>query len=200
MSFPGDYNLDNALCALRCCEAVGVDTKQAKEALTTFTGLPGRLEKIDVGQPFSVFIDFTVTPNAYKETLKTGKQIAGDHNRVLILAGSCGNRFEEKRPEIGKICSEYADVLVIASEETYTEPDEKVIDEICSGIPEGSTELHRIVDRREALAFILNEANEGDAVILCGLGGIATRMTIDGQIEWNEKKIAEEILRHRISS
>ena len=195
LSIPGEYNLDNALCALRCAEAIGVDLEKAKYALQSFKGLPGRLEQIDVGQPFSLFTDFTVTPNAYKETLKAGQEIAGDYNRLLVLAGSCGNRYEEKRPEIGSICAELADVLVLTSEETYTEPDEDIIADICTGIPDGSVELHQIIDRREALEFILKETKEGDVVILCGLGGIATRMTINGQIPWNEKEIVEGILR-----
>jgi len=114
---------------------------------------------------------------------------------VLILFGSCGNRMPEKRPMIGKICSTHADVLVVTSDETYGEPHEKIMDEIWSGIDQTKAVAFKVPDRREAIEFILAQAQEGDIVLLAGMAGVTTMMTERGQIPWDEAAIAREILR-----
>jgi UDP-N-acetylmuramoyl-L-alanyl-D-glutamate--2,6-diaminopimelate ligase len=114
---------------------------------------------------------------------------------LLVLTGSCGDRMREKRPEIGKIVSEYADVTVVTNEDPYTEDPEKIINEVWRGIDQSKTKAHRIVDRKEAIMFLLKEAKPGDIVLLCGKGSDTTMWTREGQIPWNEREIVREILR-----
>ena len=101
----------------------------------------------------------------------------------------------EKRPLIGKICSDHADVLVVTSDETYGEPHEKIMDELWSGIDQNNAVAFKVPDRREAIEFILAQAMEGDIVLLAGMAGVTTMMTANGQIPWNEGEIAKELLR-----
>jgi UDP-N-acetylmuramoyl-L-alanyl-D-glutamate--2,6-diaminopimelate ligase len=202
VSVPGLFNLENALAAIGCAKACGIDAKKAVDALSTFQGAGGRMERIDVGQPFGVFIDFTVTPAAYERTLHSAREFA-KNNRVLVLTGSCGDRMKEKRPVIGKICTTMADITVVTNEDPYTEDPEQIIDEVLSGIDE-KVPLYRSVhdvpanaakyclrlsDRMEAIQFILKQAKPGDVVLLCGKGADITMMTKSGQIPWNEKEI-----------
>lgn len=211
LNVPGMFNLENALCAVSCAEALGIDAATAVRALGTFRGAGGRMERINCGQPFHVFIDFTVTPAAYERTLHSAREIAGK-KRVLVLTGSCGDRMREKRPLVGKLCAELADLIVVTNEDPYTEDPERIIDDVLSGIP-ASVPIYReieavpenvesmnkfcvrISDRLKGLNYILKSANEGDVVLLCGKGADVTMMTKNGQIPWNEKQIVEDILR-----
>jgi len=192
---PGTFNLENALCAIICAVAAGVKIEDAVEALKTFKGAPGRMERIDEGQPFSVYVDFTVTPAAYEKTLTTLRQMIEPDKRILVLTGSCGDRMKEKRPIVGRICSQLADVVVVTNEDPYTEDPEKIIDEVWAGIDQSQCEAHRISDRREAMEFLLKQARSGDAVILCAKGSDTTMWTAEGQIPWNEREISRELLR-----
>ncbi|MBU0766245.1 UDP-N-acetylmuramoyl-L-alanyl-D-glutamate--2,6-diaminopimelate ligase [Patescibacteria group bacterium] len=195
LSLPGSFNLENALCAISCAVSVGVNIEEAVEALKSFRGAPGRMELIDEGQPFSVYVDFTVTPAAYKKTLTTLRQMIEPENRILVLTGSCGDRMKEKRPIVGKICSQLADVVVVTNEDPYTENPEKIIHEVWTGVDKNQCEAHRISDRREAMEFLLKQAQPGDAVILCAKGSDTTMWTAGGQIPWDERGIAKELLK-----
>ena len=171
--------------------------EKAAHTLSTFGGVGGRLEKIDEGQNFTVFVDFTVTPAAYEKTLSTVRDMLSDGKRLLVLTGSCGDRMKEKRPVVGEICSRLADVMVVSNEDPYTEDPEKIIDEVLSGANRSRCEVHRIVDRLEGIKFLLNHAHAGDIVVLCAKGSDTTMMTKHGQIPWDERKITRDLLRQR---
>lgn len=197
LSVPGLFNIDNALCAIACCKAVGISVQESIAALKDFRGIPGRMERIDEGQPFSVFIDFAVSPQAYEKTLQTLRGIVGADHKVLVLCSSCGNRMKEKRPEIGRVCSKLADIVVATEDETYGEDPHNVLEEVWAGIDQSACEAHKIFDRREAIAFILSRAQTGDAVVLCGMGPFSTMTKLEGRIPWDEREIAREILKNR---
>lgn len=211
LTIPGAHNLENALCAVRCAGAVGISPQESIHALKTFTGAGGRMESIDAGQPFRVFIDFTVTPAAYERTLESARRIANGH-RLLVLTGSCGDRMREKRPMVGKLCALLADVTIVTNEDPYTEDPETIIDDVLAGVPgdvarfngaaSAPTKLNqmnkfcvRISDRLEAIRYILSLASPGDVVLLCGKGADVTMMTRRGQIAWVEREIVLEELR-----
>lgn len=195
LNVPGIFNAHNAACAILCAEAIGLKVGDAAKALESFRNAPGRMERIDEGQNFDVFIDFTVTPNAFDKTLETLNEIKGERGRTLILTGSCGDRMKEKRPIIGRMCSERADVVVITDDEPYTEDPLQIIEQVWQGVNTEQCEAHKIFDRREAIEKILSLAREGDCVLLCGMGSYPSRWTKDGPVEWNEQEIARDILR-----
>lgn len=195
LSIPGTFNLENALCAIGCTKALGIPVAKSVEALQTFTPLPGRMERIDEGQDFSVFVDFSVSPQSYEKGLEALRAIVGDTQNVLVLCSSCGNRMEEKRPIIGKICSELADIVVATEDETYGEDPHSVLDEVWAGVDQNTCEAHKIFDRREAIEFLFRKARKGDAVILCGMGPFSTFTKLEGRIPWDEREVARDILR-----
>jgi len=191
----GAFNVENALCAIACAHACAVSVDHAVKALRNFAGVPGRLERIDAGQDFAVYVDFTVTPAAYEKTLLTLRATLQPGNRLLVLTGSCGDRMREKRPIVGRLCSTLADIVVISNEDPYTEDPQQIIDEVWAGIDPSHCEAHKIFDRREAMEFLFHKAGPGDAVILCAKGADTTMMTAGGQIPWNEREIARELLK-----
>ncbi|MDA1208409.1 MAG: UDP-N-acetylmuramyl-tripeptide synthetase [bacterium] len=195
LPIPGTYNVENALCAIACSKAAGIALKDSVHALKNFENASGRLQRIDVGQNFSVFIDFTVTAQAFEKTLQTLRNIVGSEYRILVMTGSCGDRMREKRPIIGKTCSDLADVVVITDDEPYTEDPLQILEEVWAGVNQSSCDAHKIIDRREAMEKIFSLAQKGDAVVLCGLGSYPSRMMANGPVPWDEKGIAEELLR-----
>lgn len=194
LQIPGGFNRMNALTAMGCAIGCGVSPADALEALATFPGIPGRMERIDEGQPFKVYVDFTVTPQSYESTLSALK--AECQGRLLVLAGSCGDRMKEKRPLVGKIVSEYADVAVIANEDPYTEDPRAIIDEVWAGMDHSKVQGHRIFDRKEAIAFLLKEAKPGDTVVFCGKGSDTTMWLKEGKVPWNERQIVRDLLKN----
>ncbi len=198
LMIPGTFNRMNALTAIGCAMGCGVGAGDAIKALASFPGIPGRMERIDEGQQFKTYVDFTVTPQSYEATLSALKaECAG---RLLVLAGSCGDRMKEKRPIVGKIISDYADVAVIANEDPYTEDPQKIIDDVWAGMDHSNVEGHRIFDRREAIEFLLKAAKPGDTVVFCGKGSDTTMWVKEGRIPWNEREIVRGILRARHGS
>jgi UDP-N-acetylmuramoyl-L-alanyl-D-glutamate--2,6-diaminopimelate ligase len=153
------------------------------------------MERIDEGQAFSVFVDFAVSPKSYEKGLEALQKIVGSTGRVMVLCSSCGNRMEEKRPIIGKVCSEMADIVVATEDETYGEDPHKVLEEVWAGIDQGACDAHKIFDRREAIEFLFNNAQKGDAVILCGMGPFSTFTKLEGRIPWDDREVARETLR-----
>jgi UDP-N-acetylmuramoyl-L-alanyl-D-glutamate--2,6-diaminopimelate ligase len=197
ISLAGTFNLENALCAILCAYNCGINADAAIHSLMSFTGVPGRMERINEGQDFSIFVDFTVTPQSYEKTLTTLKNMLPAGGKLLVLMGSCGDRMKEKRPIIGKIASGIADVMVVTNEDPYTEDPQKIIDEVFAGIDQEKTMAHRIFDRKKAIEFLLNLAKKNDIVILCGKGSDTTMWVKEGQIPWNEREIVRDMLKHR---
>ncbi len=191
----GSFNLSNALCAIGCAQALNIPLRDSVSALRSFPGIPGRLERIDAGQEFSVYVDFTVTPQSYESTLATLKASLRPSSRLLVLTGSCGDRMKEKRPVVGRIVSTFADITVVTNEDPYTEDPETIIDEIWSGIDQTKTDAHRMSDRRQAIAYLLKQAKKNDIVLLCGKGSDTTMWVKTGQVPWNEREIVAEELR-----
>lgn len=195
LQIPGTFNRMNALTAVGCAIGCGVSVEDALATLATFPGIPGRMERIDEGQPFKVYVDFTVTPQSYEKTLSALK--AECEGRLLVLAGSCGDRMKEKRPIVGALVSTYADVAVITNEDPYTEDPRTIIDEVWAGMDHSKVQGHRIFDRKEAIAFLLEEAKPGDTVVFCGKGSDTTMWLADGKVPWNERQIVRELLKKR---
>ncbi len=194
LSIPGSYNMENALASVACTLAVGIDIHAACLSLKSFQGIPGRLERIDEGQKFSVFVDFTVTPLAYERALTTIREMHPG-GRLLVLTGACGDRMREKRPQIGSICSRIADVVVVTTDETRQEDPLTVIDEVWEGVNQTQTEAKKIIDRREAISWLMEQAKPHDAVVLCGMGACQSMQTRDGLVPWDEREVARECLR-----
>lgn len=190
----GTFNLENALCAIGCALATNIPLGGCVSALESFQAVPGRLEVIEEGQPFLVYVDFTVTPAAYEKTLTALRTSLSAGGRLLVLCGACGNRMKEKRPEIGRIVSSMADITMVTSDETYGEDPVAVLEEVWSGVRQESR-AEKVIDRREAIRTLLREAKAGDAVILCGMGPFRTMQTLQGAIPWDEREVAREELR-----
>jgi len=165
MPLLGIFNLINAGAAVTAAIGAGCDFEKAVTALKDAPQIPGRVERVDAGQPFEVIIDYAHTPDALKNLL-LGIDTAG---RKILLFGCGGDRDKTKRPIMGEIASMHADLLIVTSDNPRTEDPKKIINDILKGIPEKVN--YTVNEKRdEAIGQALALAREGDLVIIAGKG------------------------------
>ena len=174
---PGEHNVDNCLTAIPVAAALGVPLDSVTDSLAALPPVPGRLEPVVCGQPFSVFIDYAHTPDGLERVLFSLRSMG--FGRVHLLFGCGGNRDEGKRIRMGRIASRLADRIWITSDNPRFEDPARIVEQIAQGMnpPPDRIEL----DRRTAIEGILAQAREGDAVLIAGKGH-ETSQEIEGAI------------------
>lgn len=203
LRMPGEFNVYNALAAIGAGCTLGAPFESALSTLAAQTGVRGRMERIDAGQPFTVIVDFAHTPDSLERVLTMLRaRVAAAKGKVTVVFGSAGERDVQKRPWMGRIATEHADLAIFTDEDPRMEDSLKIIDEIAAGAraaggAEGSTYL-REPDRRAAIALAFQKANAGDAVLLAGKGHENSILTqLEGRlhtIAWDEVSVARELL------
>lgn len=163
----GEFNVYNILAAIGVGVAMDVAPGDIVRGIEQTAFVPGRFEKISVGQPFNVIIDFAHTPDSVERSLAAARKIT--KGKIIALLGCGGDRDAGKRPLMGQIVSTASDICIITSDNPRTEKPEKIIDDIYAGISHGAVTV-RIADRKSAIEHALSLANEGDTVILLGKG------------------------------
>lgn len=203
----GEYNKYNCLAAVAAAKMLGVDDEVIRIALKRFSGIPGRMEELKLGQKFRIFIDFAHKPNALENVLLTAKHMA--KNRVIVVFGSAGLRDRTKRPIMGEIAGRLADITVLTAEDPRTENVNTIINQIAKGAKKvGTIELRskrkktlikdnhyfiRIPDRHEAIFWTIRKlAQKGDLLLFCGKGHEQSMCYGKTEYPWNEK---EEIIK-----
>ncbi len=169
----GSYNVSNCLAAFTAAvHGLGIEPEVAAQGIASLDGIPGRMERIDMGQNFTAIVDFAHTPNALKVTLEAGRTMT--KKRVISIFGSAGLRDKEKRRMMAETSAELADLTILTAEDPRTESLDGILEEMAAGARskggrEGET-FWRIPDRGEAIKFALQLAQEGDIVLSCGKG------------------------------
>lgn len=191
---PGEFNVRNALAAAGAAISCGVNLKAIKKGLEEEFVIPGRLERIEAGQPFNVIVDYAHTEESLERVLELFKPITKG-KLWLVFGCTGGGRDTGKRPLMGKVAHKYADMIVVTDDDSYTEDRMTIINNVCEGIPRKEGEgLWKIRDRREAIRLALTMANEGDTVIIAGKGCEPIQILDGKKIEWDDRKVAREIL------
>jgi UDP-N-acetylmuramoyl-L-alanyl-D-glutamate--2,6-diaminopimelate ligase len=190
-ALPGRFNVLNALGALAAVGAVGVDLRDAAAALASAARVPGRFEPVDEGQDFAVLVDYAHTPDSLDNVLRAARGLTDE--RVLCVFGCGGDRDRGKRPEMGRIARELADVVVVTSDNPRSEDPEAIIREILAGSGE---EVDWLVDRRAAIGRAIELAGAGDVVVIAGKGHEQGQEFEGGRkIPFDDVTVAREALR-----
>jgi UDP-N-acetylmuramoyl-L-alanyl-D-glutamate--2,6-diaminopimelate ligase len=193
----GEFNVANALCAVGIAIAAGVDLGTVASALETAPAVPGRMARVETGQPFSVVVDYAHTPDAMEKVLKL---LRGLHpsGRLLAVFGSAGERDVEKRPLQGAVAARLADVSVITSEDPRFEDADAIIAQIAAGAEAAGAEAGKTLfcrtDRRAAIRLALDLARPGDCVLLAGKGHEGSIIWGREKQPWDEAGVARELL------
>jgi len=197
----GRFNVANALAALAAACGTGADLDGAVRGLCALDRVSGRMERVDLGQPFAVVIDYAHTAEALHTVLIELR--AATPGRLWVVFGSAGRRDVEKRAVMGGVAAELSERVVVTDEDPREEDRMAIIDAIAEGARsaggrDGET-LFRIADRVEAIRFAVDHAEPGDTVLLAGKGHESTLITAAGPQPWDERGTAESALRGRLA-
>lgn len=198
----GRFNVYNCLAAIATAQSQGISLQICKSALEKIAGVPGRMEFIEAGQKFKVLIDYAPEPESLRQLYRTIHEhgLLGQAGRLIHVLGSCGGgRDVARRPVLGKMAANTADIAIITNEDPYDDDPQLIIDQVAAGaVGEGmilGQNLHKIGDRREAIRFALNLANNGDLVLLTGKGCEQAICVANGcKLPWDEREVAREEL------
>jgi UDP-N-acetylmuramoyl-L-alanyl-D-glutamate--2,6-diaminopimelate ligase len=187
----GRFNVANALGALHAARALGVGEDAIRRGLESVRGVPGRFESVDAGQPFHVIVDYAHKPDALDNVLRAAIDLA-DGNRVLCVLGAGGDRDRGKRPVMGRLASELADVTIVTSDNPRSEDPATIAAEIVSGA-RGPVEVE--LDRDAAIRRAIGLAGPGDVVVIAGKGAEQGQEFADRTIPFDDREAAKEALK-----
>lgn len=188
------FNIYNATAAAAAGLVLGVSDEAVTKGISSLKLVPGRMESIDAGQDFTVWVDFAVTPDALQKVLEAARYTGT--GQVSIVFGATGDRDKAKRPIMGEIAAKYADRIYLTDDETYSEDPENIRQAVYEGIKQagGESKTQVIADRREAIESAFKEAKKGDVVILAGMGHENFRNMGGKNVPWDEREVARQLL------
>jgi UDP-N-acetylmuramoyl-L-alanyl-D-glutamate--2,6-diaminopimelate ligase len=197
VALPGRFNVTNALASLAVAEAMEIDLDRAAQSLAATEGVPGRMERIDLGQPFTVIVDYAHTTDALRKVLEILRPLT--EGRLIVVFGSAGERDRTKRAPMGGVAAELADVVVVTDEDPRLEDQRQINEEIADGARSAGAvdgeDLWVIDDRREAIGRAIERARPGDLVLLAGKGHEQSIIYGTEKRPWDDRAAAREALR-----
>ncbi len=188
---PGVFNVHNALGAISIALAFGISVSQINQALKHFT-VKGRVQIVPTGYEYTLIIDYAHNAMALESILNTLREY--HPGRLISLFGCGGNRDKSRRYEMGEVSGNLADLTVITSDNPRNEEPQAIIDDIISGMEKTSGKYISIIDRREAISYVMNHGKPGDIIILAGKGH-ETYQEIKGvKYHMSEEEIVQDVL------
>jgi len=186
----GRFNVENVLGAVAAARLLAVGDEAIMAGVQHLSGIPGRFEAVDEGQPFTVLVDYAHTPEALANVLREARGLAA--GRLICVFGCGGDRDRAKRPLMGRAASEAADAVLVTSDNPRSEDPLAIIEEILPGL-DGKAEVEP--DRAQAIARALELARDGDVVVIAGKGHEQGQEFRDRTIPFDDREVAREALR-----
>ena len=189
----GRFNVQNVLAALAAGIALGLPSDAVQRGIATLAGVPGRMEKVALGQDFTVLVDYAHTDDALKNLLETVRGLGP--RRVITVFGCGGDRDRSKRPLMGAVAARLSDVVILTSDNPRSEPPEAILDEIRRGIPASrAADTLVIPDRRDAIARALEMGREGVLVVIAGKGHETHQVLRERTLPFDDRQVARDVL------
>lgn len=189
---PGSFNVMNSLAAVAVCYKSGICIESCAAALRTFSPVKGRMEILDINEPFKVIIDYAHTPESLRQTLISLRNFP--HSRIITVFGCGGDRDEIKRPIMGKTACELSDIVIITSDNPRNEEPMRIIDNILSGTKKSKTPVFIRENRKEAIEYALKTARKNDIILLAGKGHETYQILGEEKIPLDEREIVKAFL------
>ncbi|MFA6393469.1 MAG: UDP-N-acetylmuramyl-tripeptide synthetase [Patescibacteria group bacterium] len=195
----GEFNAVNAGLAACLGISQGIALEKIKIGLEKISGIPGRLERIDEGQPFTVIVDYAFEPKAIIKLYELVAMVP--HKKIIHVLGSAGGgRDEARRPELGRIAARNADMIIVTNEDPYDDDPGVIIDQVSLGAENnGKTmneNLFKVLDRRMAIKKALRSAGTGDIVLITGKGSEQAICVANGEkLLWDDRAVVREELK-----
>ena len=190
LPIPGGFSVYNALAALSAGVCLGLELPDMARVIRSVKGVKGRVEIVPVPRAFTVIIDYAHSPNALENILLTARDVTA--GRLICLFGCGGDRDKTKRPIMGAVARELADLVVVTSDNPRTEDPEAIIADILAGMGEYGEEIYVQPDRRAAIAWCMTQGRTGDVIVLAGKGHEVTQEINGVHYPMDERKIVAE--------
>ena len=188
------FNVENALAAATTALALGIPADAVRAGLENAEGVPGRFEAVRAGQPFTVLVDYSHTPDSLANALQAARAVAA--GRVLVVFGCGGDRDRGKRPLMGEIATRLADLSCVTSDNPRSEDPDAIIADVVAGVPaERRATVAVEPDRRAAIGLVLEAARPGDVVVIAGKGHEQGQTIGDRRLPFDDREVAAEALR-----
>jgi UDP-N-acetylmuramyl-tripeptide synthetase len=166
--------------------------------------VPGRFEQVAASGscdvPFTVIVDYAHTDDALKNVLQTAREVAGDRGRVITVFGCGGDRDRTKREPMGEIAAHMSDVAIVTSDNPRTEEPEQIITDIETGLKRAGRPYIKLIDRRDAIFRAVEEARDGDVVLIAGKGHETYQIIGERRIHFDDHEVAKEAMNKRAAS
>ncbi len=188
LKLQGRFNVENALAAAAAARAFGISADAIKRGIEAVDRVPGRFDPVDEGQPFTVLVDYAHTPAALETVLEAARELG--RGRVICVFGAGGDRDRAKRPLMGQVVNELADVALVTSDNPRSEDPAAIAAEIVSGL-----DLEVELDRRRAIEQALEWARDGDVVVIAGKGHEQGQEVAGRKLPFDDREVAREVLR-----
>jgi UDP-N-acetylmuramoyl-L-alanyl-D-glutamate--2,6-diaminopimelate ligase len=188
----GTFNVYNCLGAIAAAREVGLNLDAITEGIAALSGVPGRLEPVEAGQPFQVLVDYAHTPDSLENVLRAARELGP--GRLIVVFGCGGDRDRGKRPLMGEAATRLADLAVVTSDNPRSEDPLDIIAEIEVGARRGGGEYFTQPDRRTAIRTALTRAGAGDVVVIAGKGHETGQEFRDRTIPFDDRVVASEEL------
>jgi UDP-N-acetylmuramoyl-L-alanyl-D-glutamate--2,6-diaminopimelate ligase len=190
---PGEFNAHNALLALAVALAAGLELSAAVDGVAALEGVPGRMERVEAGQPFTVLVDYAHTPDSLERVLTAARGLGS--GRVIVVVGCGGDRDQHKRPLMGRAASTLADVAVLTSDNPRSEDPDAIVAAMEAGARSVAGAAVRVqVDRRRGIALALAEARPGDVVVIAGKGHEDYQEVAGRRLPFDDRSVATALL------
>lgn len=198
----GRFNVYNALAALAVGLVERVPLATLVQALGTAPGVPGRFERVEAGQPFTVLVDYSHTPDSLDNALQTVREFA--QGRVLTVVGCGGDRDRLKRPLMAQMACRHSDLTILTSDNPRTEDPEAILDDMERGLEtsldgDAMPVWERVTDRRVAIAQAVAYAQAGDVVLIAGKGHETYQMIGRTKYHFDDREVAREEISRRVA-
>ena len=193
----GRVNVYNILAAAAACHARGCGSQAIARGIESLTHVPGRFERVDCGQPFTVVVDYAHTDDALRNLTALAREFVtrgGAGARVITLFGCGGDRDRAKRPLMGEAAGRGSDFVVLTSDNPRSEDPRAIINDAVVGLQKTGVKYAVEVDRRKAIALAIGEARPGDIVLLAGKGHEKVQVTREGSLPFDDVQVAREAL------
>ncbi|MGB8455776.1 MAG: UDP-N-acetylmuramoyl-L-alanyl-D-glutamate--2,6-diaminopimelate ligase [Anaerocolumna sp.] len=191
INVPGSFSVYNSLTAIAICRHFNIPVEVIQKALSVVK-VKGRVEPVTVSDKFTVMIDYAHNAMSLESLLTTLKEY--DPKRLVCLFGCGGNRSKLRRYEMGKISSELADLTVVTSDNPRNEEPQDILNDIITGVKKGNGEYIAIIDRKEAIRYCIQNAREGDVIILAGKGHEDYQEIKGVKYKMDERDLIKEVL------
>ncbi len=194
----GRHNVENALAAAAVASALGFDPETIRAGLSDAPVIPGRLEPVGEAEPFSILVDYAHTDDALMNVLQAVRAL--NPARVRLVMGCGGDRDREKRPRMGRVAADLADVVYVTSDNPRSESPQVIVDEILAGIShESRAKVSVILDREEAIRAAVADARDGDLVLIAGKGHETDQTIGSKKFAFDDRKVADAALLERFA-